>query len=1554
METIILKKTESYEEILLKIFSLIIFLWISVGISAQQTRLMTGILKDGQGDPLPGVSIQIKGTSTGVITDLNGFYAIEAPVGSTLVFSYVGFLAQEVMVNAESGVDLPADTAKEKSKEGIKNFHHTIPDGGEKTLSPYFFVKSEDPSVDKMPLKSTSAEVNIAGVIADVTVKQLYVNEGKNTLEAIYIFPGSTKAAVYGMKMRIGERLLIAKIKEKQQARQEYELAKEEGKTATLLEQQRPNVFQMNVANILPGDTIEVTMQYTELLSATDGIYEFVYPTVVGPRYSETPDTPGNSSEQWVENPFLEEGQSAPYTFGLSVTINSGIPIKKVICNSHKIITNFSDENTANIALSSEESLGGNRDFILQYGLRGGKVESGILLYEHGDENFFLLMMEPPKTPQAEDIPGREYIFIVDVSGSMNGFPLDVSKAAMNKLLGSLRPTDKFNILTFAGNNSLMWKESQNATGENIRYGIHHMQNQSGGGGTRLLDALNTALNIPQDEGFSRTFVVITDGYVDFEKETFITVRDNLNNANLFALGIGSSTNRYLIEGLAHAGMGEPFIATNPEEGEKVGQKLIDLIQNPVLTDIKIDFGNFEAYDYEPSSIPDVFAQRPILVYGKYRGDASGMIKITGVTGQTHYVNYFTLKNAKQQNNQALRYLWARNKIRYIDDFEHYYTSQISGWYETRPSITNDQKAEVTNLGLKYNLLTQYTSFIAVDSIARRKTEEIITVKQPLPLPQGVSNFAIGNNTQYQNLVQYATEMNMTADIQSLNEVVVIGYGVQKKTNVTGSVTHVEESNVADLTSQGVTNLIQGKVSGLNVVNNSGVPGSASTITIRGASSLAGNNQPLYVVDGVAYSSADNSGSNVLSNINIQDIESVEILKDASSTSIYGCRGANGVILISTKKAKVNTDKALVRISGGVNSTDKKPNTAISGILPWYSGITQNSTYQKYDASYSRGRQKFSFLTSGGYYQNNGVVAGTGIYRYSTSNNFSASVFKNNIKLGGIFQGSLSNLNNRFPEYSSMDNSGQLQINTSVYGSEGNNLNLLGKLSADIQLPVKGLQWINFYSNQSAKNTFTYSDLPISEAFNYTFTGQFNTGLNYNLLAMNHEVDANLLYENLTDKNDLGFVFNNSENTDSTFNYTNRTNALASRVNYIYNQKYLVTLGIRSEKSSTMVNNEWITLPSLALAWRIIQEPFMDAVFSEISNLKLRYSLGLSGRGQLPRYQLIDPTINPYYPGMFSTMDFTNSENLKWEKTRTENLGLDMGFLRNRISATVDLYRSQTDNMFFLSDNGTGTLEWRNAGSFTNRGIDIDFRGVIIDNNNFRFAPLLTFAANRTKITSLTTLENAGVFRNYGGIITGQVLKTGDPIGAYYGYKIESVDDENRTLVISDKNSNGQIDEGDQQVIANINPKFYGGFGFEATFRKFELNTVFSYSYGNDVINIDAANYYRNYTPVGNDAGNVGSSLNSLSVSDGSYLRLSEIVAAYNFQSGVLSIDKIKYVRLAASVRNLLTITRYKGQDPEFNNGLAIDINGIQNSRGVDMNYYPVSKGVYLTLEVGF
>ena len=602
---------------------------------------------------------------------------------------------------------------------------------GDGTLSPYFFIPGGDPGTDRFPLLGTKVTAHVAGVIAEVSVRQTYKNDGTRPIHARYIFPASTRAAVHGLTMTIGNRVVTARIREREQASREFEEARRSGRNAALLEQQRPNVFTMDVANIVPGQRIDVELHYTELLVPTQGIYEFVYPTVVGPRYSTQPAGGAPSSERWIQAPYTHQDEPPQYTFDLSGTVSAGLPIHDLVSPSHAIETRETSPSELSFSLAETEREGGNRDFVLRYRLPGETFQSGLMLHEGTDENFFLMMVQPPRRVATAEIPAREYVFVVDVSGSMHGFPLNTAKTLVRGLVGSLRPTDSFNVLLFSGGSRLWSPESRPATRQNLAAAISMLEQEQGGGGTELLAALQRATELPGDsEKRSRSLIVITDGYIGAENDVFDYIRLHLGHANLFAFGIGSSVNRHLIEGLARAGMGEPFVVLRPEEAPAAVERFRSYVQSPLLTGVRVRFDGFEAYDIEPSTVPDVMAERPMVVFGKWRGRPAGRAVVTGFGGSGPFEQTLEISQVSPADeNQALRYLWARSRVADLSD---------------RTSRGEPEKRALVELGLRYNLLTPYTSFIAVHEEIRNLAGGAENVDQPLPMPQGVSNLAVG------------------------------------------------------------------------------------------------------------------------------------------------------------------------------------------------------------------------------------------------------------------------------------------------------------------------------------------------------------------------------------------------------------------------------------------------------------------------------------------------------------------------------------------------------------------------------------------------------------------------------------------------------------------------------------------------------------------------------------------------------------------------------------------------------------------------------------------
>jgi Ca-activated chloride channel family protein len=609
----------------------------------------------------------------------------------------------------------------------------------QQTLSPYFLIEDGHGEVEPFTLEATRVHAAISGVIAEVTVEQTYRNGGTIPINARYVFPASTRAAVHALQFQLGKRRVVAQIKQRVQAAAEYQAAVQSGKTATLLEQDRPNVFTMSVANILPGDRVVVELRYSELLVPSEGVYEFVYPTVVGPRYQRTQLTAAATENTVAEHSaYMAQGDAPDTQFSLDLVLATGMPIAELGSHTHQLSVNWQDPSYARIALAKAAGFAGNRDFILEYRLRGAKIQTGLLLYEDDQaenaEKHFLLMVQPPARVQPAEIPAREYVFVLDVSGSMFGFPLDTAKVLISQLIAELRPTDTFNVLLFSGDSQLLSPQSLPATSENVQQAVALIDRQRGGGGTELEAALRVVAGLPRAEHVSRSVVVLTDGYIAEERGAFELVTQNVQNTNVFAFGIGSSVNRHLIEGLAHAGGGagqtEPFVVTDASQATATAERFRRYIESPVLTDVHVTFAGFDAYDVEPITQADLFAERPIVVHGKWRGPRTGQIEVSGHTGNGLFkATVAVAKISAHAEHAALPRLWARSRIARLSDF-------------VGAEDAADVERQVTELGLRYALLTKYTSFIAVLQQVRNPAADAVDVEQPLPLPDGVSDLA--------------------------------------------------------------------------------------------------------------------------------------------------------------------------------------------------------------------------------------------------------------------------------------------------------------------------------------------------------------------------------------------------------------------------------------------------------------------------------------------------------------------------------------------------------------------------------------------------------------------------------------------------------------------------------------------------------------------------------------------------------------------------------------------------------------------------------------------
>lgn len=579
--------------------------------------------------------------------------------------------------------------------------------------APYFSVNG---GVDRLPLLQSTATVDIVGPIADVTLKQTYENRGTATIEATYVFPVSDRGAVSALSMRIGDRVVEATLREREEARQTYEAAKESGRTAALLEQHDPGTFVMNLANILPGDRIDVELRYSELLVPTRGVYELELPNTFGvERYAR----PGDAT---VETPRSSAPEVTDYAFAANVHIRAAVPIAAVESPTHHVVVERPGSAEATVRLADDEVKASTRDFHLRFSLAGDEIASGLLLYPGPEENFFLLMTQPPRSPAPATVTPREYIFVLDVSGSMSGAPMDTAKALMQELLATLHPHDRFNLVLFAGGSEVLERKGSLPVGEDTLKRAHDLIDRTGaGGGTELIPALETAYALPHADGMSRSIVILTDGGIAAGGQASHLIRAHLDEANVFAFGTGGGADVPVMHMLARAGLGEPFFAADLQQSADEIRRFREYIDRPLLTHVTAEFRGFDAYDVIPQKLPDLFAERPIVLIGKYRGAATGEIHLGGTSGTgTYSATVEASSGEASARNAPLRTLWARARIADELDARGYYGD-----------VEDASKRDLVKLSLDYGVVTPYTSFIAVTEERRSDGTPPVKVAQP-------------------------------------------------------------------------------------------------------------------------------------------------------------------------------------------------------------------------------------------------------------------------------------------------------------------------------------------------------------------------------------------------------------------------------------------------------------------------------------------------------------------------------------------------------------------------------------------------------------------------------------------------------------------------------------------------------------------------------------------------------------------------------------------------------------------------------------------------------
>ncbi len=570
-----------------------------------------------------------------------------------------------------------------------------------------------------LPLRHTSFDTIVVGTVAETTVMQRFANPFEEPIEVVYTFPLPHDGAVDDYWLRIGARTIEGEIHRRAKANEIYRKAKKSGHSAGLLEQERPNIFTQRVANVPPGQTIEVSMHVVQPLVPDRGRYELALPTVVGPRY--IPGTPQAGSTgtgmladtdvvpdaSRITPPIVPAGYRSCGDLEIAVSIDAGGPITALGTTSHRIVVE-PDHLGAMVHLDERYALL-NRDFVLSWRHDGAEPTATAQAQPDadGDGGYFTLTIQPPIRVDPKTVPGREIVFVVDASGSMSGEPMDLAKATMRRFIEGLGPDDGFQVIRFSESASGLGTELLPVTADNVSTALSYVNALEGQGGTAMTEGVRAALSLPHRSDRLRYVVFLTDGYIGNEAEIFGLIEQEIGAARLFALGVGSSVNRYLLDGMARMGRGAVTYVDLEQPTAPVVERIYDKLRAPALIDLSVDIEGLDAHDVVPALLPDLFVGEPVVLFGRYEGSLTGTITIRGRRAGEEVELPVNLRVARDEDTDGVRSMWARERI---DELQFEPSLAWAG-----AARSEARTKEIIGLSLRHRVLTEHTAFVAVD-----------------------------------------------------------------------------------------------------------------------------------------------------------------------------------------------------------------------------------------------------------------------------------------------------------------------------------------------------------------------------------------------------------------------------------------------------------------------------------------------------------------------------------------------------------------------------------------------------------------------------------------------------------------------------------------------------------------------------------------------------------------------------------------------------------------------------------------------------------------------
>jgi len=598
------------------------------------------------------------------------------------------------------------------------------------------------------PILKTDVSMKVSGMVVRTKLIQHFKNETDTWLEGIYVFPLPETAAVDHMNLRIGERTIEGQIKERNEAKKIYNTAKRQGKKAALMEQQRPNMFTNSVANIGPGETVIVEIEYQQVLKYDNGKFKIRFPTTITPRYipKKTVNISGDNGWKFAASHETQVADAALITppqnnniknaLNIRIELDAGFPVNDITSTYHKIKSIMHLEGRYTISLLNKD-IPSDRDFELVWQPELGSVPQAALFTEVYDaQDYHLVMIMPPTDNETNQVLPRDVTYIIDTSGSMHGESIRQAKAALELAITQLRIIDRFNIIEFDSVTRKLFPESRLASATNIFIAEKFVERLTADGGTEMKPALQAAFNSRDSDGYIRQIIFLTDGSIGNEAELFSLIKNNLGNNRLFTVAIGSSPNSHFMTKAAQFGRGTyTYIGKIAEVRQKMSE-LFSKLEKPVMHNLKIQWPSGVVAEIWPKRLPDLYAGEPLIFTAKVNKSdlhyGNDNLIISGKRNQQEWSTSLSLNSNK--NNKGVGVLWARKKIASIMDGIREYRNNSTS------SIVRDLKEKIIKLALSHHLVSKYTSLVAVDTTPTRPVfDGLKTTAVANTLPKGGS-----------------------------------------------------------------------------------------------------------------------------------------------------------------------------------------------------------------------------------------------------------------------------------------------------------------------------------------------------------------------------------------------------------------------------------------------------------------------------------------------------------------------------------------------------------------------------------------------------------------------------------------------------------------------------------------------------------------------------------------------------------------------------------------------------------------------------------------------